>query len=392
MSVVNGWKPHTETISGTDYPIPSGFLTTKPLDDSGEFKSNVIDLTNHTQVQTEVLASHDGLLTFIFYSDSAGLNPIRTINVLYDSIRGFQVLSAPTFGYYIRYKFTNNSGSNQTSFYYATKILKASISAQIISLDRSIASDMTSSLIRVGNDHSLDLSRGLMVNKSIVHKFGANYSVGNNEEYISFGGVLGLPTSASTVTVVSNSPADEIGGLGARTVSITGLDDSFNEMTETLTCTGTNVSATSTSLFWRIYRAKVITCGTIQSSNIGTLTFTYTGNGDALSINAQTGSSETTHLVVPSGKTGYLTNLYTNVDSKKKADISVWVQDNFDINVAPFKGRRLINKVIGLVGSNEVLFDSYIKIPTMSEIYITAVATAADTGINAHYDLILIDN
>jgi hypothetical protein len=392
MSIINGWESSTEPMSGTVYPIPSGFLTTKLLDDSDEFKSNIIDLINHTQVQTEVLASHDGLLTFIFYSDSAGLNPIRTLNVSYVSAHGFQVLSTPTFGYFTRYKFTNNSGSNQTSFYYATKISKTSISAQILSLTESVNDNMTSSLIRVGNDYSLDLARGLIITKSIVHKFGSNHSVGTNEEFISAGGVLGLPNSASTVTVVSDSVEDDIGGLGARTVLITGLDDSFNEITETLECGGTSISTPTTSLFWRIYRVKVITCGTYQSSNIGTLTFAYTGNGNALAINPLAGSSETTHFVIPSGKTGYLSNLYTNVDSKKKADISVWVQDDFNINVAPFKGRRLINKVIGLAGSNEVLLGSYIKIPTMSEIYITAIATAADTSINAHYDLVLIDN
>lgn len=380
-------------IVSVNEEIPTtSFTTTESLDDGKTYTSILIDLTTHTQVQTEINASHDGMATFLFYSDSAGLDLVRTLTVPYVAASGFQLLAAPTFGYYVKYQFLNDSGSNQTDFYFTTKLLHTSLSAQVLSLGGKASDAMTSSLIRIGNDHTLDLSRGLLVNQSVVHKFGGNDAVGTAEVNVSLNGVMGFPTAASTVSVISDDTDDDAGEAGALTVEITGIDSNFDEISEILTCNGTTASTVSTNSYWRIYRARVMTSGTTQSSNIGTLTVSYTGNGDALEISPQVGSSETTHFVVPRNKTGYITRLHTSVDGKKTADLSFWIQPNFDTVAAPFSGRRMLSKIIGLGGSDEILFDSYLRVPAMSEIYMTAIAAATNTGVNAHFDIVLVDD
>ena len=133
----------------------TGFSTTALLGAGVTFDSGVLDLTDSTQVQTEILASQDGTLVFTFYSDAAGTDAVRTLTVPYDALNGFQLLSAPTFGYYVRYQFTNTTGLTQTKFYYATKLSNRALSAQVLSLTGNMAAGMTANVGRsvlVGQD------------------------------------------------------------------------------------------------------------------------------------------------------------------------------------------------------------------------------------------------
>jgi hypothetical protein len=124
------------------------FLTTDNLLNGITYDSGVLDMTRYTQVQTEVLASHDGSLTFTFYSDSAGANAVRTLTIPYTASSGFQFFGAPTFGYYVRYQFLNNSGSPQSNFYFTTKFSDTSINGQIVTLSGNLASAMTANVGR----------------------------------------------------------------------------------------------------------------------------------------------------------------------------------------------------------------------------------------------------
>ena len=89
----------------------TAFETTSVLADAAVYASGVISLQNFTQVQTEVNASHDGSMEFIFYSDAGGTDIIRSLTLPYVAAEGFQLYSAPTFGHYVQYKFTNDSGN-----------------------------------------------------------------------------------------------------------------------------------------------------------------------------------------------------------------------------------------------------------------------------------------
>ena len=142
-------------VANTGGAGAAGFKTNTPLADGATFDSGLIDLTDSTQVQTEILASHDGVLTFSFYEDVAGADNVRTLSFPYDSTLGFQFFSAPTFGYYVRYQFENNSGSAQTDFYFTTKLSNTALSAQVISLTGNMTAGMTANVDRsvlVGQD------------------------------------------------------------------------------------------------------------------------------------------------------------------------------------------------------------------------------------------------
>ena len=69
-----------------------------------------------------------------------------------------------------------------------------------------------------------------------------------------------------TLSVVSASANDASGGTGARTVEIQGLDSNWNLLTETVTMNGLTPVVTTQEHFLRVFRARVVTAGSLQSN------------------------------------------------------------------------------------------------------------------------------
>jgi hypothetical protein len=112
-----------------------------------------------------------------------------------------------------------------------------------------------------------------------VFKFGQNASVGNSIETIWLeGGLYVYPPSATTMTVSSSDVNDTSAGTGARTVLISGLDGSYNEISETITMNGQTPVTTSNS-YLRVNRALVLTAGS-GGVNAGII---YVGTGTVTS-------------------------------------------------------------------------------------------------------------
>lgn len=124
------------------------FTTTTPINTGITYDSGVLDVRNYQQVQTHVSASHNGSMQFIFCSDALGANIVRSITVPYTASEGFKLFSAPCFSDYVQYKFTNDSGTNQTSFLFETKVLTNALSGQVLDMTSFISPAMTSALTR----------------------------------------------------------------------------------------------------------------------------------------------------------------------------------------------------------------------------------------------------
>lgn len=111
------------------------------------------------------------------------------------------------------------------------------------------------------------------------------------------------PSSAGTVSVVSNNAADTSAGTGAQTVQIVGWDDNWELATETVTLNGTTPVSTSGS-FWRVIRARVLSAGS-TGSNVGALTVSLGGNV-ATYMWPTLGASSSPHFTVPPDHVGYI--------------------------------------------------------------------------------------
>lgn len=124
------------------------FSTTSNLTNGSTYDSGILDLSAYTQVQTHILASHDGEINIYWYTDSGGTDQVRLLTIPYTAADGFQTFSAPAFTPYVKYTFTNNSGSNQTDFFFDTKFVTKAISAQILTPSGTISNLMTANLTR----------------------------------------------------------------------------------------------------------------------------------------------------------------------------------------------------------------------------------------------------
>ena len=125
------------------------------LANGATFSSDYLDADGYTQVQTEILASHDGTIAIQFCSDAAGVDVIRSLSIPYVAANGYQFFAAPAFANFIRYQFTNTGGVTQTSFYYTTKFTTTAIQPQLLTTDAFIAPAMVANLGRniiVGQD------------------------------------------------------------------------------------------------------------------------------------------------------------------------------------------------------------------------------------------------
>ena len=126
----------------------TAFVTTSLLGSGATFDSGMLDAGTYSQVQTEIIASHDGTIDISFCSDAAGLDVVRSLSIPYTAADGYQFFAAPAFVNFITYEFTNNGGVTQTDFYYTTKFLSTGLSPQLLTTGAFIAPAMVTTLGR----------------------------------------------------------------------------------------------------------------------------------------------------------------------------------------------------------------------------------------------------
>jgi hypothetical protein len=98
-----------------------------------------------------------------------------------------------------------------------------------------------SSISRVGTSEPFELqvARGQISFHEVVHKFGFNSSIDTNLATVWLqGGLYSYLSSASTLYISSSSTADTGAGTGARTVTVSGLDNNYDQKVETVTLNG----------------------------------------------------------------------------------------------------------------------------------------------------------
>jgi hypothetical protein len=123
------------------------FETSALLGNGATYDSGVLDLRNWQQVQTHVLSDVNGTVVVDFIRDSGGTDVLRTLTIPYIGGSGYQTFSAPAFTPYVRYRFTADE-AGQTDFYFNTKVLKTSLSGQVLATDAFISPLMVANLGR----------------------------------------------------------------------------------------------------------------------------------------------------------------------------------------------------------------------------------------------------
>jgi hypothetical protein len=162
---------------------------------------------------------------------------------------------------------------------------------------------VTSSISRMGVYEPFDLqvSRGQISGHSTLSLFGYQSAVGNTKVPVwENATAYTYITSASTLTLVSTSASDDT----VAKILISGLDASFNPISETLALNGTS-GVTTVNSYFRVNSLLMTTPGTSQTTNVGTITLKQSSNVIA-QINIGIGKSQMAIYTVPAGYSFYL--------------------------------------------------------------------------------------
>jgi hypothetical protein len=241
-------------------------------------------------------------------------------------------------------------------------------------------------------EDGLHISRGLISGYAQFRKFGANSAVGTPEEPISLLGTIWQPVAATALEVISSDATDTAAGVGARTVVLTGLNESWVETSETVTLAGASASTATTTTFIRLYRAYVATTGTYAGTNVGTLTFRIAGAGaTVLSIGIGLGQTQTTHYTVPAGKTLYVEDIHLSVGSAKAVDIKFFQFPNADDVTTGFTGaKRLVQLFDGILQPVDFVYQTPLVFPAKTDLWFTGIVGTGSGSASIEYCGVLI--
>ena len=159
------------------------------------------------------------------------------------------------------------------------------------------------SITQIGTVEPFDLqvARGQITGHSVLSLFGYQSAVGNTKIPVwENATAYTYITSASTLTLVSTSASDDT----VAKVLISGLDSSFNPISETLALNGTS-GVTTVNSYFRVNSMILTTPGTSQTTNVGTITLKQSSNVIA-QINIGIGKSQMSIYTVPAGYSFYL--------------------------------------------------------------------------------------
>ena len=147
----------------------------------------------------------------------------------------------------------------------------------------------------------LQVSRGQITGHQTLSLFGYQSAVGNTKIPVwENATTYTYITSASTLTLASSSASDDT----LASVLINGLDSNFKPISEILSLNGVT-GVTTVNSYFRVNSMIMVSPGTSQTSNVGTITLKQSSN-IVSQINAGIGKTQSTIYTVPAGFSFYL--------------------------------------------------------------------------------------
>jgi hypothetical protein len=253
-----------------------------------------------------------------------------------------------------------------------------------------------SSISRFGLTEPFDLqvARGQITGHKTLFKFGNNSDINGAIETVwSRGGLYVYPTSAIQMKVSSSNANDTALGTGARTVSVQGLDQNYNEVAETVTLTG-QTEVLTTNTFIRVFRAFVITAGS-GATAAGTI---YVGTGTVTAGVPATvyaeialGENQTTMATwtVPAGYTFYV---YRGTFSAASNNVSQYILGKFMFRPLGGVFRNAADVTVN-TGAIQYDFELPLALPEKADIEARAIAlSGTNFYVTASFEGMYIKN
>jgi len=242
-------------------------------------------------------------------------------------------------------------------------------------------------------DWSIDLSAGNLDGVGYIEKFGRNATMSANIETIWDGSDLyEYLGTASSVYVTSSDGDDNPTGNGARTVTVEGLDATYNEISEEV-----NVDdGASTAEFLRVFRVTTKTTGsTGQAEGVISVRSATGGGGVLLAQIQKVGTGGGSSLgqtfmalyTVPAGKTAYITQWIVGAGAQNADTTALLTSRQF--GDGGFNAKDII------ISAGQQFAKDY-KIPLQflekTDIEVRGFTSSAGNDCSSTFNIILIDN
>ena len=210
-------------------------------------------------------------------------------------------------------------------------------------------------------DLGLEIQKGDIDGYRVIHKFGHNDAVGTSYVPVTDDGLYQTPTTAQSLEAVSTDANDTSAGTGARSITVHGIDENWDEISETIVLNGTTAVALANT-YLRVHRCYVATSGTYATqtagSHAGTISVRNSGAGvewAKIGIDGfPLGQSEIGAFTVPKGFTAYIRTVHIHVDSGKTVDIVAFSRKDADLVTAPFGVMRTWGQYHGISGATNL--------------------------------------
>jgi hypothetical protein len=243
-------------------------------------------------------------------------------------------------------------------------------------------------------DFALEVAKGNIAKHSVELKFGRNSDIdtGANEDIWSSGGTFVEPTASRTHSVVSTSAFDSSASTGAQTVTIVGLDASYNIQTETVTMNGTTpVNTANTYTF--INRMFVATFGS-GGANIGTITATAAIDATVqATIEVGVGQTLKAIYMVPNGYKAYITAISASIQqttANNSIDVMLYTKD---FGSGGYRLRRNLHLTNSGTSTLQRNFDPYLQVDAKTIIKMRAEnASANNNMVSGGFDMYIVQD
>lgn len=232
----------------------------------------------------------------------------------------------------------------------------------------------------------------------VVHKFGENSEVSTATSPITNNGVYMTPTTLTSLNLVSDNTEDNINGIGARTVKITGLSTNWEQVSEIVEMDGIN-PVNLINQYYRVYRMQVLTSGTYASqtekSHQGNLILSNgTNNWAEIRINGiALGQTEMAVYTVPKGYSAHLGNALVHINGNKVGNIYMFMRTGANITTAPYSAIIIKFQAHGVLGPLQLSPKSYSgAIPEMTDFGFMGNTDVGTTETSVDFEILLIKN
>lgn len=255
---------------------------------------------------------------------------------------------------------------------------------------------MVNPRLKLTDQVKFDIMRGLYVGREYWLKFGTDPAVANGGlgDIWGPGTIYTWPTAAETIRIkAGGNAADTADGDGAREVTVTCLDDDFNQVDVVLSTLGALASLASTQTVRRILRAEVTGVGLYGAKNTAAINIENTTAEDVLAfIGAGVSQTEMTHFTVKAGWMGYITRIHADAPGAKPSEHRLFTRENADVIAAPFQSPKIKHHWAELAGSSPEYFDGGIICPEKTDIWGDALGKGAVSSASMDYDIFMFQN